>query len=67
RESRPTRARYPKPFPVSSRVTEEEILRLLRRLPLNKAPGLDRIIDIFIKAYRHPLAPTLASLFTVYL
>lgn len=56
---------YPKPFPVSSKITEEEVLGILRRLPLNRALESDTIGNTFLKAYRYTLAPILARLLTV--
>ena len=55
---------YPSPFCMEKEVQEPEILQILHKLPVNKAPGPDQIPNLVLKECGTTLAPVLARLFT---
>ena len=57
-------AQPPTQFYMDTRITREDILYALKRVPSNKAPGPDQIPNLLLKECREILAPFLAIFFS---
>ena len=55
---------YPRPFWIDTLATPHEVGSLLRRLPVRKAAGPDKIPNLLLKECREILSPLLAQFFT---